>query len=115
MSNTNRFDVVLVASDGSAGPDTQITDFQPGRYVAWRCVESVPEWVGIRLTFEIRTHEKGAEPPFGHRDCKEPSEFCMHCNSKWGFFLGVSLKKYREEGRGQPHPEDPDFYKKSSA
>ena len=95
--------------DGSIGPDMQIIDLQPGRYVEWRCVDSLPEWVGTRLTFKIRPHDKGAELLFGHRDWNAPSEFYMHCNSKWGFFLGVSLKRYLEEGRGKPHPEDPDL------
>ena len=95
--------------DGTIGPDMQITDLKPGRYVEWRCVDSIPEWVGTRLTFRIRPHDMGAELLFGHLDWKEPSEFYMHCNSKWGFFLGVSLKKYLEEGRGRPHPEDPDL------
>jgi hypothetical protein len=47
---------------------------------------------GYPVTFENRTHKKGADLLFGHRDWKEPSEFYMHCNSKWGFFLVVSLK-----------------------
>ena len=95
--------------NGTLGPDMQITELKPGRYVEWRCVDSIPEWVGTRLTFHIRPHDNGAELLFGHLDWKEPTEFYMHCNSKWGFFLGVSLKKYLEEGRGRPHPEDPDF------
>lgn len=95
--------------DGSIGPEMQIMDLQPGRYVEWRCVDSLPEWIGTRLTFDIRPHEKGAELLFGHCDWESPTEFYMHCNSKWGLFLGVSLKKYLEDGLGRPHPEDPDL------
>ncbi len=74
--------------DGSIGPDMQIKDLQPGRNVEWRCVDSLPEWIGTRLTFDIRPHEKGAELLFGHRDWESPTEFYMHCNSKLGFFSG---------------------------
>ena len=95
--------------DGDLGPDMKVVDLQPDKYVEWQCTDGIAEWVGTRFTFEIRPHKNGAELLFGHRNWKEPSEFYMHCNSKWGFFLGVSLKKYLEEGRGRPHPEDPDF------
>ena len=46
---------------------------------------------------------------FGHKGWKQAGEFYMHCNSKWGFFLGTSLKDYVETGKGRPAPEDPDL------
>ena len=54
--------------DGSLGPDMQVVDLQRGRYVEWRCTDGIPDWVGTRLTFDIRPHASGAELLFGHRD-----------------------------------------------
>jgi len=95
--------------DGRVGPDMEIVALIPEEYAEWRCVRGVPEWVNTRITFSIRPHAQGVLLLFGHRDWDKPTEFFMHCNTKWGFFLGTSLKQYLETGQGQPHPQDPDL------
>lgn len=95
--------------DAPTGPDMQIVDLRTPEHVQWRCVAGPPEWVGTRLTFRVRPDGSGSVLLFAHGGWKEKNETYMHCNTKWGFFLGISLKKYLEEGRGLPHPEDPDI------
>ena len=93
--------------DGKHGPDMKVTELVPEKQITWECV-SAP-WPGMKISFEIQENEKGSVLLFTHSGWEETSEFFMHCNSKWGFFLGVSLKRYLETGTGQPNPEDPDF------
>lgn len=93
--------------DGAHGPDMEITELTPRKRVAWKCVDG--PWLGHEFSFEIRPSEKGAVLLFAHTGWAEADEFYMHCNAKWGFFLGVSLKSYLETGVGAAHPADPDL------
>lgn len=94
--------------DGEQRVDMEITELVPNKKVSWKCVAG--SWVNTeKFSFSIQPHERGSVLGFAHRGWSEPSEFYMHCNCKWGFFLGVSLKNYLETGRGKPHPEDPNF------
>lgn len=88
--------------------DMKITELVPNQKVVWKCVAG--PWVDTKdFSFDITAHERGAVVQFANRGWADPSEFFMHCNGKWGFFLAVSLKNYLETGKGQPHPEEPNF------
>lgn len=91
--------------DGAHKVNMQITEMVPNEKVAWNCVAGPWEHTD-EFSFEIKPDERGAVVNFANRGWVEPSEFYMHCNSKWGFFLGVSLKDYLETGQGRPHPND---------
>jgi len=88
-----------------------VTERVPNRVVNWRC-QSGP-WVDTEgFQFEIQASERGAVLLFsnpGWGDSDEILDFFRHCNTKWGYFLGVSLKQFVETGRGQPHPMDPNI------
>lgn len=88
--------------------DMQIAEHVPNEKVAWKCVNG--PWVDTgEFSFEIKPDERGSVVRFAHRGWPEADDFYMHCNSKWGFFLGVSLKNYLESGKGLPHPNDPNL------
>lgn len=93
--------------DGKHGPDMEVTALTPAQKVAWRCVDG--PWLGHEFQFDIRPSDKGAVLLFAHRGWAEADEFYMHCNAKWGYFLGTSLKSYVETGTGAAHPADPDL------
>ena len=88
--------------------DMEIIELISDQKVRWRCVNGPWEGIG-EFCFDIQTHERGAILHFAHTGWSETDDFYMHCNCKWGFFLGVSLKKYLETGQGKPHPQDPNF------
>jgi hypothetical protein len=90
--------------DGAHGPDMRITKFSE-ECVAWRCVEG--PWKGMDFTFTIDSHNRGSVLVLEHAGWTDQGDFYMHCNTKWGYFLAVSLKQYLETGTGHPHPEDP--------
>ena len=98
----------LFGPNGEHRCDMKITKLVPNKRVEWQCTAG--PWVNTSgFSFEIKPIERGAVVLFANRGWAEPSEFFMHCNCKWGFFLGVSLKNYLETGTGKPHPEDPNF------
>lgn len=94
--------------DGEHKVDMKITELVPYRKVVWKCVAG--PWVHTtEFCFDVMPHARGAVLQFANRGWAEASEFFMHCNCKWGFFLGVSLKSYLETGLGRPSPQDPNF------
>ncbi|RKF19528.1 SRPBCC domain-containing protein [Alginatibacterium sediminis] len=88
--------------------EMKITDLVPNERVCWKCIDG--PWVGTdAFQFNIQAHERGAALEFSNLGWAETDEFFMHCNSKWGFFLTVSLKNLLEKGAGQAHPNDPNI------
>ena len=95
-------------ADGAHGPDMSIEELSPAERVRWRCVAG--PWEGMDFDFRIEAEtDTEAVLRFEHSGWPESGDFYMHCNSKWGFFLGSSLKRYLETGEGLPHPQDPDL------
>ena len=98
----------VFGSNGEHRVDMKIIELAPNERVIWECVAG--PWADTKeFSFDIKSHERGSVVQFANRGWAEPSEFFMHCNCKWGFFLGISLKNYLETGKGRPHPEDPNF------
>lgn len=88
--------------------EMKITALVPDKKVEWQCVAG--PWVDTgKFSFEIQPNDRGSVLLFAHCGWNQPSEDFMHCNSKWGYFLVVSLKSYLETGTGKPHPQDPNI------
>lgn len=94
--------------NGGHKVEMEITDLVPNERVCWKCVNG--PWVDTKaFQFNIKVDERGSALQFSNLGWAESDEFFMHCNSKWGFFLTVSLKNLLERGVGQPHPNDPNI------
>ncbi len=78
----------------------------PGRELKWQCVGGSWEDKG-EFVFTVFDHERGVCLDFAHHGWEVTDDFYKHCNTKWGFFLAVSLKRYLETGAGLPHPNEP--------
>lgn len=88
--------------------DMEITDLVENQKVCWKCIAG--PWVETKeFIFDISKDERGSVLEFAHTGWPVPDEFYMHCNSKWGFFLTVSLKGLLESGHGRPHPNEPNI------
>jgi uncharacterized protein YndB with AHSA1/START domain len=77
----------------------------PGKRVEWRCIEGAKEWIGTRLTFELKRNGRRTVVLFTHRGWKQPVEFMHYCSTKWATYL-LSLKALLETGKGAPYPND---------
>jgi len=85
--------------------DMRILELHPGKRVAWQVTDGPDEWVGTRVSFDLRQEGDFTIVLFRHEGWKEPVEFMYHCSTKWATFL-MSLKSLGETGKGQPSPHD---------
>ena len=97
---------VLQFRFGAAGGfDMKILDLHPGKRVLWQVVDGPEEWIGTKISWELKRDGDYTIVLFKHQGWKEPVEFMHHCSTKWALFL-MSLKALVETGKGAPSPGD---------
>jgi len=90
---------------GTGGFDMQVLALDPAKRVLWRVVDGPEEWVGTKISFDLKQNDDWTIVLFKHEGWKEPVEFMHHCSTKWGVFL-LSLKSFLETGKGAPWPNE---------
>jgi len=90
---------------GAGGIDMKALELHPAKHVLWQVVDGPKEWIGTKVSWELRQEGAWTIVLFKHQGWKEPVEFMHHCSTKWAVFL-LSLKSLLETGRGAPHPND---------
>jgi uncharacterized protein YndB with AHSA1/START domain len=92
---------------GSAEPGAvmDVVELAPTEHVEWHCVQGPDEWVGTRLTFDLKPSADETVVLFTHADWRKPVEFMYHCSTKWAYFL-LGLKAWLEGGAATPYPDD---------
>jgi len=95
------------STDGKdiGGFNMKVLELQPARRVLWEVMDGPEEWIGTRVSFELKQEDDWAIVLFKHLGWKEPVEFMHHCSTKWATFL-LSLKSLVETGSGAPDPKD---------
>jgi len=88
------------------GFDMRVVELQPGKRVLWQVIEGPEEWIGTKISFDLKQSGDHAIVLFKHQGWKEPVEFMHHCSTKWATYL-MSLKSLLETGKGTPNPNDP--------
>jgi uncharacterized protein YndB with AHSA1/START domain len=86
----------------------EVTGRNPDGRVSWECVDGADEWIGTKLSFDLKQTADGTVVNFTHGEWRGSSEFMAHCSARWAYFL-LSLKSLVESGRGTPFPEDLKF------
>ena len=87
------------------GFDMQVLELDPAKRVLWQVIDGPAEWIGTRISWELKQEDDYAVILFKHQGWKEPVEFMHHCSTKWAIFL-MSLKSLLETGKGAPNPDD---------
>jgi uncharacterized protein YndB with AHSA1/START domain len=87
------------------GFEMKVLELQPAKRVLWQVVGGPEEWIGTKISFELKQESDCAIVLFKHQGWKEPVEFMHHCSTKWAIFL-MSLKALVETGKGAPNPDD---------
>ena len=87
------------------GMDMKVLELEPAKRVLWQVVEGPAEWIGTKVSFDLRRDGDFTAVLFKHQGWKEPIEFMHHCSTKWALFL-MSLKSLGETGKGAPYPHD---------
>lgn len=85
--------------------DMKVLELQPSARVLWQVVDGPEEWIGTKVSWELRQEKDYIIILFKHVDWKKPIEFMHHCSTKWAIFL-MSLKSLLETGKGAPYPND---------
>jgi uncharacterized protein YndB with AHSA1/START domain len=88
------------------GCDVKVLELRPAERVLWQIVEGPAEWIGTKVSFELKQEGDYSIVLFKHADWREPVEFMNHCSTKWAVFL-MRLKALVETGKGTPNPADP--------
>ena len=96
---------VLQFRFGAGGFDMKVLELHPGKWVLWQVVDGPEEWIGTKVSWELKQESDYAVILFKHQDWKAPVEFMHHCSTKWAIFL-MSLKSLLETGKGAPDPDD---------
>ena len=100
--------IVFRFSDGEreiGGFDVKVLELEPARRVLWDVEDGPSEWIGTKISFELKQEDGFSIVLFKHQGWKEPVEFMHHCSTKWATFL-VSLRDLLETGIGAPAPVD---------
>jgi uncharacterized protein YndB with AHSA1/START domain len=90
---------------GDGGFDMKVLELQPGKRVLWQVNDGPEEWRGTKISFELIQNGDWTVVLFKHQGWKAPVEFMHHCSTKWAVFL-LSLKSFRETGKGTPWPNE---------
>ncbi|MCF8243347.1 MAG: SRPBCC domain-containing protein [Melioribacteraceae bacterium] len=70
--------------------------------VEWICVDGHEEWIGTKISFELRSDGGETKVCFSHYNWKSQSEYAGECCFHWAYYLD-SLKKLCETGHGLPN------------
>jgi len=97
-----RFDL---GTDEPGGFDMKVLEAQPAERVVWEVIDGPEEWIGTRISWDLRTEGDFTIVLFAHEGWREPVEFMHHCSTKWATFL-MSMKSLLEAGTGAPAPRD---------
>ena len=87
------------------GFDMKVLELDPAKRVLWQVVDGPGEWIGTKVSFDLKQDGDYTIILFKHQGWKEPVEFMHHCSTKWGVFL-MSLKSLVETGKGAAYPND---------
>ena len=89
------------------GFDMKVLELQSGKRVLWQVIEGPEEWVGTRISFDLKQEGEWTIILFKHEGWKEPVEFMHHCSTKWAVFL-LSLKSLLKPARVPPSKRSQD-------
>jgi len=87
------------------GFDMKVLELHPAERVLWQVVDGPEEWIGTKVSWELKQEGDYTIVLLKHQGWKEPVEFMHHCSTKWGVFL-MSLKSLLETGKGAPAPNE---------
>jgi hypothetical protein len=92
-------------------PRRKITEFVPGKKVAWHVVDShinfnfvkdKTEWNGTNIVFDIAKRDDKTELRFTHVGLAPGIQCYGDCSGAWGFYINESLRGLITTGKGQP-------------
>jgi uncharacterized protein YndB with AHSA1/START domain len=81
--------------------EMKVSELSPNKKVAWECINSIEEWIGTNISFELEEKNGKTVLRFTHGGWKAATDMFASCNYDWAVFL-KSLKSFCETGKGEP-------------
>ena len=81
--------------------ELKVTKLVPHKMVEWECIQSIEEWIGTYISFELEEKDEHTILRFSHGGWKAVTDTFAGSNFDWGRFM-VSLKLFCETGTGTP-------------
>jgi Activator of Hsp90 ATPase homolog 1-like protein len=67
---------------GAVGIDMKVLELHPAKHVLWQVVDEPQEWIGTKVSWELKQEGHWTIVLFRHQGWKEPVEFMHHCSTK---------------------------------
>jgi len=97
--------VIKFRFGAKGGFDMKVLELDTAKRVLWQVIDGPEEWIGTKVSFDLKKDGDFTIVLFKHQGWREPVEFMHHCSTKWAVFL-MSLKSLVETGKGAPDPND---------
>jgi uncharacterized protein YndB with AHSA1/START domain len=92
---------INVFTFGTIRNEFKVTGLDANKRAEWKCINSIDEWIGTTVTFELEEKDGNTTLRFTHGGWKEITDLYARCNYDWARFLR-SLKLLCENGAGEP-------------
>lgn len=92
---------VNVFSFGSFRNEMKVMTLAPNMAVEWLVINSIEEWVGTRISFNLETKGEKTLLRFSHSEWRLSTDTLAGCTYDWAWFIR-SLKAFCETGTGMP-------------
>ena len=86
---------------GPSRNEMKITELSPDKRVEWDCIESIEEWVGTKVSFDLEEKNDATLVRFAQSGYRAVTDTYASCNYNWALFM-KSLKSFCETGAGDP-------------
>jgi uncharacterized protein YndB with AHSA1/START domain len=86
---------------GKIRNEFEVLDLKPGKRVEWKGINSIDEWIGTHVSFDLEEKEGNTILRFAHSDWRAVTDTFAVCTYDWSRFI-TSLKSLCETGVGTP-------------
>jgi uncharacterized protein YndB with AHSA1/START domain len=81
--------------------EMKVTELIPNKRVEWQCFNSIEEWIGTNISFELEEKDGRTILRFSQAGWRAVTDTFADCNYNWALFM-KSLKSLCETGTGEP-------------
>jgi len=81
--------------------EMEVVKLVPGKRVEWKILNSIDEWIGTTVSFDLEEKDGNTLLRFAHADWRAVTDTFAGCTYDWARFL-QSLKLLCETGVGTP-------------
>jgi len=81
--------------------EMKVTSLTTNKKVEWKCINSIEEWIGTDISFDMEENNGNTIFRFAHAGWRAATDTFAGCTYDWASFM-KSLKSFCETGAGTP-------------